>query len=272
MEKAASTVADAIVFDLEDAIPTAHVPMGRDNLQTTLETTDFGSKEVGVRINGLGTEHWSADLRAAVEAGVDAVLVPKVKSAAEVGSLVTALEALTDDPPTLRFAIESPAGMLAGPDIAERCRSIWYATGLTFGLADYCRTIGAPSADERIREHLTARVGTVAAAAGLDAFASTHLDVEDEAGVCAAAELARTFGYAGMGAIHPRQLPPINETFTPEAERVERARGLVAAYDDADVDSLRVEGTFLDEATVGHYRALIDRYEAIQRFESDDGE
>lgn len=269
METAAGTVADALVFDLEDAVPPSRVPEGRENVGRVVAETDFGHKEVGVRINGIGTEWWREDLEAATEADVDAVMAPKIQSAANVEALADAVDSLTTDPPTVRLAIESPAGLLASREIGQRCDEIPYVTGLSFGLADYCRAIGAPAVSERVREQLTFRVGAVAATADLDAFASAHLDIDDVAGVRTAAELARSFGYAGMGAIHPRQLTVINEVFTPDPERVEEARRAVTRYEKSDADSVLVNGEFLDEAIVARHRALIERYEALMQLENE---
>lgn len=269
MAKAVDTPADAVIFDLEDAVSAAHLPAARENLATAGRDAD--TTEIGTRVNGLDTEYWLDDLVAAVEADVDAVLVPKVESPSELAAVADALGALADEPPVVRFAIESPRGLLAGREIAAEAADWPFVTGLSFGLADYCRAIGAPDVSERVRELLSFRVSALAAANDLAAFASTHLDVDDEAGVRSAAELSRSLGFVGMGAIHPDHVPILNDVFTPDPDRVEKARRLVEAYDESDSDSLHVEGEFLDDATVDRYRALIERYEAIQAREAGGG-
>jgi len=263
MRKATATPADAVVFDLEDAVPTDHLSAAREHLRTVVPDIDT-DVEVGVRINGVGTEWWLDDLRAATHAGVDAVLVPMVESPGELTTLAAALDTVSAASPTVRLAIETPTGLLAVERIATRAADIPAVTGLSFGVADYARALGAPGPSDAIRDRLAFRISTVAAAYGLDAFASTHLDIDDDEGLQRVAESSRALGFDGMSAIHPRQLSIINDAFTPDEERVARARRLVAAYEDADADSIRVEGAFLDEATVAHHRATIERYEAIR--------
>jgi citrate lyase subunit beta/citryl-CoA lyase len=262
MRTATESPADALIFDLEDAVPADHLPEARENIRRVL--TDIGDDvEAGVRINAVDTDLWLDDVRAAVAAGIDAVLIPKVESPAELSEVTDALAASTDAPPVVRFAIETPTGLLNASTIGARAASLPLVAGISFGLADYCRALGAPGPTESIRDRLAFRIGSVAAAHSLGAFASTHLDVDDEAGLRRVAASSRDMGFDGMSAIHPAQLPVINDVFTPDADAVRRARQLMEAYEAADSDSIRVDGEFLDEATVAHHRTLIERYEAV---------
>lgn len=262
MRTAAESPADALIFDLEDAVTTDHLPEARENLRRIV--TDIGDDvEAGVRINAVDTDLWLDDMRAAVAAGIDAVLVPKVESPVELSAVTDVLAALTDAPPVVRFAIETPTGLLDASTIGARAASLPQVTGISFGLADYCRSLGAPDPTESVRNRLAFRIGSVAAAHGLGAFASTHLDVGDEAGLRRIAASSRDMGFDGMSAIHPVQLPVINDVFTPDGDAVRRARRLVEAYEAADSNAIRVDSEFLDEATVAHHRTLIERYEAV---------
>lgn len=262
MRKAAESQADALIFDLEDAVPADRLLDARENLSHVVP--DVGDDiEVGIRINGVDTGQWLDDLTAAVRAGVDAVLVPKVESPSELSAVVDTLAVSADSPPIVRFAIETPSGLLEAASIGARATSLSLVTGISFGLADYCRSLGAPGPTESVRERLAFKISSVAAAHGLRAFASTHLDIDDEAGLRRAGMSSRDLGFDGMSAIHPAQIPVINDVFTPDVDAVRRARRLVKAYEAADSDSIRIEGEFLDEATVAHHRTLIDRYEAV---------
>lgn len=276
MRKAATTQADALAFDLEDAVPADRLPDARENLQAVVPDLETDA-EIGVRVNAIESVAWPNDVAAAVKANVDAVLVPKVKSPADASSIVNALRAAIAstkcseerDMPAVRLAVETPTGLLSLPEIAARGRELQHVIGLSFGLADYCRALGAPEPTEAVRERLAFRVASVAAGNELYAFASAHLDVDDTERLRQIAENARTLGFEGMGAIHPDQLPVINEAFTPDPDRVARSRRLVAAYEDADRDAIRVEGAFLDDATVAWHRAQIERAEAIREAEGD---
>jgi citrate lyase subunit beta/citryl-CoA lyase len=270
LRKATRTAADAFVFDLEDAVPADAKTAARENLREVVPDLDT-DREVAVRVNGVGTEYFADDLAAALDAGADAIVLPMVSSGDDVrtawGALKEKADDLTDrtdDPLPLRATIETPAGMWAGREIAAACRETGVVS-LSFGFADYCTAIGAPGTPDRVRERLELLTAELAAMAEVEPVASVHLDVDDEAGLRRVAERARETGFVGMTAIHPDQLPVINEVFTPDEAELAQARTLVAAFDESERDSLLVDGVFLDTATVDRYRRLLERA-------SDDGD
>lgn len=264
LRKAATTEADMAILDLEDSVGPDAKPTAREHLRTLVPEIDFADKQVAARINALDTEWWLDDLGAAVDAEVDQVKVPKVESVGDVRLVVEALRHLVADPPSVALGLETPRGLYAGPAIAKAARDLPEVRALGYGYADYSRAIGAPELPTRIRDFLAEHVIGFAALGGLDPIASTHLDIEDEAGLRAAAEAAAELGYVGMSAIHPAQVPVINEAFTPSQERVERARRLVRAFDASEKDSLVVEGVFLDVPIAERYRGLLERVERLQ--------
>lgn len=257
LRKAVATEADAFVFDLEDAVPPDAKEPARANLRAVIPDLDT-DREIAVRVNAVGTPQFADDIDAAIDCGADAVALPMVESGDDVRTAWAAITDRTDDPPRLRVTIETPTGMHAGGDVAAACRDTG-AESLSFGFADYCKAVGAPGTPDRIRERLELRTAEFAAMAGVDPVASVHLDIDDTEGLRRVAERARDTGFVGMTAIHPAQIPTINEAFAPDEEELAQARRLVAAFDDADRDSLRVEGVFLDTATVDRYRRLLDR-------------
>ena len=263
VRKAATTAADMAILDLEDSVGPDAKPAAREHLRTVVPETDFGAKQVAARINALDTEWWLDDLEAAVAAGVDQVKVPKVEGVGDVRLVVEALRHLGADPPTVALGLETPRGLYAGPAIAEAARDLPEVRALGYGYADYSRAIGAPELLPRVRDFLAEHVIGFAALGGLDPIASTHLDLDDEAGLREAAASAAELGYVGMSAIHPAQVPVINEAFTPSEERVDRARRLVEAFDASDADSMVVEGVFLDVPIAERYRGLLERAERL---------
>lgn len=263
VRKAATTEADMAILDLEDSVNPAAKPSAREHLRTVVPETDFGNKQVAARINGSNTDWWLDDLEAAVEAGVDQVKVPKVEAVRDVRLVVGALEHLAAEGPSVAVGLETPRGLYAGPEIADAARGIPEVQAIGYGYADYSRAIGAPELLPRVRDFLAEHVIGFAAMGGLDPIASTHLDIEDEEGLREAAVSAAELGYVGMSAIHPAQVPVINEVFTPGEERVAMARRLVEAFDASDKDSLVVEGVFLDVPIVERYRGLVMRAERI---------
>lgn len=261
LEKAVDTPADAFIFDLEDAVPGDARDVARENLRTVVPSLDT-DREVAVRVNGPRTDPFAADVTAAVDAGADALVVPMVETAGDVGTAATALPDRSSgpdgDPPPLRVTIETPTGIHNGDAIAAACREA-DVSSLSFGFADYCKALGTVGTPDAVRQRLELKAAEIAAMAEVAPFASVHLDVDDEDGLRRAAERARDLGFAGMTAIHPDQLPVINEVFTPDDAAVAEARRLVEAFDAAERDSLRVEGVFLDRATVDRYRRLLER-------------
>lgn len=257
LRKAAGTEADALIFDLEDAVPPDAKETARENLRTAVPDLDL-DREVAVRVNARGSGEFAADVAAAIEAGADALVLPMVESGAEIRDAWSALTALAADPPPLRTIVETPTGMHVGAEIAAACRET-DTVSLGFGFADYCKAIGAPGTPDRVRRRLELLTVEYAAMGGVDPVASVHLDVDDEAGLRRVAERARETGFLGMTAIHPGQIETINEAFTPEAEELAQARRLVEAFDESQKDSLLVEGVFLDTATVDRYRRLLER-------------
>ena len=257
LRKAVDTDADAFVFDLEDAVPPDGKEAARANLREVIPTLDT-DREVAVRVNAVGTAAFADDVDAAVDAGADALALPMVESGEDVRTAWAALTERSDDPPRLRVTIETPTGMDAGSEIAAACAETG-AESLSFGFADYCKAVGAPGTPDRIRERLELRTVEFAAMAGVAPVASVHLDIDDTEGLRRVAERARETGFVGMTAIHPTQVSVINDVFEPDEEELAQARRLVEAFDDSDRDSLRVEGVFLDTATVDRYRRLLDR-------------
>lgn len=263
METAAKSGADAVVFDLEDAVRPENKARARETLVDVLSAVAFGPTEVSTRVNGLATDEWAADFDAAVEAGVDTVSLPMVESPAQVERAVDELRDRTDTPPEVVVLLESPQGLFRGREIAEVCATLPEVTALTFGIGDYARATGGVPTSERIREFLSHRVVAYAAIGGLQAISSVYPDVGDDAGLRRVAERALELGFVGQSVIHPTQVPVVNEVFTPSEAIVTRMRALVAAYDDADSGALVHDGEFLDEALVERYRRLLARAEAI---------
>ena len=259
MEGAAETAADAVIFDLEDAIPDDAVSAARNRIITVFEENDFSEIETCVRINGLQTGAWLEDTLAAVEAGVDAISLPMVE---QPHHLQTAVRVATDAPgstPEFIPTVETPQGVTNVNAIAKAGRTLAPVTGLSFGFGDYTNAVGATGRPERLRDELEQTTVCAAALGGLAPLESVYQDYTDEEGLREVARRARAIGFVGQKAIHPSQIEVINEMFTPSAEEVQQAQRFVDAFDNAGRDSIVVDGTFLDTAIVNQYRTVIAR-------------
>ncbi len=232
LEKAKTIAADAIIFDLEDAVAPDAKPAARDAAAAAVRSGDYGRRELIIRVNGIGTEWHGDDMKAAAAAGPDVVLVPKVNSAEEVHGLVAALEAAGAPGSTQLWAmVETPIAMLNALSIAQASDRL---TGFVMGTNDLVKELYA--------EHVPGRQPVItglglallaARAAGIVIIDGVYNDVKDLEGFLAEVEQGRQMGFDGKTLIHPGQVEGANEGFAPSAQAVEDARGLIQAWEDA---------------------------------------
>ncbi len=223
LEKARSLAADAIIFDLEDAVLPDEKDRAREILVQELSLADFGPRVRIVRINALDTAWGAADAAAfASHPGVDAILVPKVSGAAD----LDAVAALVPEKP-LWAMLETARGMLRAAEIAAHPR----LEGMVMGTNDLARDIGARYRADRLP--LLAGLGAcllAARAEGRVIIDGVFNAFKDEAGLRAECEQGRDMGFDGKTLIHPAQLDIANAVFAPSAEEVALAVRQVEAF------------------------------------------
>ena len=265
LRKAADSGADALAFDLEDAVAPGRKEEAREAVRTVLADPDFDpDAEVCVRVNAGDAA--TADLDAVLtdEARIDAVMVPKVSGLDDVLRVERALSDRGRDLPAFAL-IESAAGVLD----AETVASADPVDALVFGAEDLAADVGATRTGEGTevlyaREHVL----LAARAAGVDAIDTVYTDFEDEDGLGSEAAFARTLGFDGKLAIHPAQVPVINAAFTPDPERVEWARRVLDAKEEADRDDrgvFAVDGEMIDPPLIAQAERIVRRAEAAAR-------
>lgn len=261
VRKALASDADGVTIDLEDTISEAELPSARDSIAAVCDE-DAAATELAVRINDLTSDHWRRDLEAAVAADVDTVRLPKVQSGRQVRTAVETARAIDGKTPSFILTLETPAGILADSDVAAAGAEFPEVSGISPGVADYARSTGAePTAD--LRRFLDHRIVAVAAVGSLTPIAPVYTDIDDLEGLRTQAERSGRVGYVGQSAIHPDQIPVINDVFTPSADRVDRARRIVERFDAADSNSVTVDGTFVDTAVADRHRRLLERHRTI---------
>jgi citrate lyase subunit beta / citryl-CoA lyase len=266
LEKARTLPADAIIVDLEDAVAPAAKEDARARAVAAI-AVGFGGREVVLRVNGADTPWGADDLRAAARAGADAVLLPKVETAAQ----VTDAEWLLVDagaPETLRLwvMIETPRGVLSAPLVAAATPRL---ACVVAGTSDLVKDLGARATPGRLEVLPALGLLLLAARAnGLAALDGVHLDLADDAGLEAACRQGRDLGFDGKTLVHPRSIPIANRVFAPSAEEVADARRIIEAHAEAVragqgvavVDGRLVEGLHVDRA-----RATVALAEEIAR-------
>jgi citrate lyase subunit beta/citryl-CoA lyase len=242
LAKALTCGADAVIVDLEDSIAPARKEEARACAAAFLKEAvpQPARPRLLVRVNGLATGLTDGDLDAIVPARPDAILLPKAEGGASVvhaDAKLAAREAISGLPDgdikIVAMAIESAAGLyLAGTYARASARLI----GLSWGAEDLAVELGAESnrgADGRYTApYRLARSLCLAAAAAAEvqAIETIFMDYRNEQALRADCEEARRDGFTGRLAIHPMQVPVINEVFTPSAEALARARAIVAAF------------------------------------------
>ncbi|WP_226022058.1 HpcH/HpaI aldolase/citrate lyase family protein [Halomicrobium salinisoli] len=269
LESAFDSEADGVVCELEDGVDGAAKADARDNVECVVPGLSSPDTEVCVRINSLKSDCWMTDLDAALAAGVDTVVLPKVDYGHEVRTLASVVRQLTTEAerPDVIVALERPRGVFYGREIAEVCAEIDVVTAAYQGYADYCEYTGASSTNDEIRHFLNRLLVGYAGLAGIEPIAPADVRVEDADRVRAFAERCSEMGYDGQLALHPAQVEVLNDVYSPSRSEYEQARHLVSTYRESEAGSMVVDGVFLDRPVVNRYVDTVRQYEAIHDIE-----
>lgn len=263
MRKAPETGADVVCFDLEDAVAPARKGEAREAVRGVLADPSFDpDAEVVVRLTASAFESDLATLLGGDGDGgdvrLDAVMLPKAGYEEDVRAVADELDARGRPLPVFAL-VESARGVLNAPEIAAADAT----TAVLFGAEDLAADLGATRTREGTEVlYARERVVLAAAAEDVDAIDTVYTDFEDESGLREATEFAATLGYDGKMAIHPAQVPPMNEAFTPSPDRVEWAKRVIAARDGADEEGrgvFRVDGEMIDAPLVAQAERILDR-------------
>ncbi len=234
LEKGKSLPTDAIIFDLEDAVAPDMKDMARDQVAKAVEAGGYGQRELIIRVNGLDTPWFKEDLKAAASAKPNAILVPKVSSGEDIRSVRDQLKALGSDPSIDIWAMmETPLAMLKALDIAENGPSESHRLAVfIMGTNDLSKETGA--AIKPGREAMLAWLSTCVAAGrafGIDIVDGVYNDFKDEDGFKTECAQGNDLGMDGKTLIHPGQIGPCNEIFSPSAEAVEWDKKIIEAFE-----------------------------------------
>jgi citrate lyase subunit beta/citryl-CoA lyase len=232
LEKAKSLPADTLIFDLEDAVAPEAKFEARDTACAAVKGGGYGPREIVIRINGLDTEWGLDDLKAAVAAGPNAILAPKVIDGGDIDRLNDAMtRAGAPDDMGLWVMIEMPKAILNIQDIAEavgRTRLTAFVMG-TNDLAKELRGVN----DAPVRTAFQTSLGlSVAAARAYDLLAIDGVfnGIGDEEGLEAESLQGRLMGFDGKTLIHPSQLDAANRIFAPAEADVDQAKAVIDAF------------------------------------------
>ncbi|MEP6780821.1 MAG: CoA ester lyase [Gemmatimonadaceae bacterium] len=275
--------AQAIIFDLEDSVPTAQKVAARQAL-LSLQIPEGWTRAIYVRVNSYGTENFALDLQAVtnIRVPIAGVMLPKVERAAQVVAVNKAIAACErvdrsdlsgksgqleqsqrpSEPLALILLIETPAGVMRAADLAD-C-GVKRVVAFAFGAEDYRAGMRVDVLDPALADFARATVSNAAAAAGIPAIDAPLLQIDSPDALRAATLHARALGFASKFAIHPSQIAVIHDAFANDALAggIDRAWALraVEAYERATRDgqgSVALDGRMIDEATMKRVRDIL---------------
>jgi citrate lyase subunit beta/citryl-CoA lyase len=234
IEKARTLPVDGVILDLEDAVAPDAKAQARTQVADAVKAGGFGSREVFIRVNGIDTEWHADDLEAAAHAGPDGILVPKISDVAQLERVGQRLLDMKTSLKTRIWAmIETPQAIFnINALAAEAHDSETRLAGFVMGTNDIAKETRARLVPGRAPMlSWLARCLLAAHAHNIDILDGVYNDLSDAKGFEAECIQARDMGFDGKTLIHPNQVEPCNNVFSPSADEVAQARKLIAAFD-----------------------------------------
>jgi citrate lyase subunit beta/citryl-CoA lyase len=267
MQKAQTLPADVIIFDLEDAVAVDQKAEGRRMLQEQLAQSDYGNRQVMVRINGADTPWFGDDLALVRDLAIDGVVLPKVETTEVIRDVLYVLsidEAVIDSNFRIWPMIETPTGVFNVRDILSVDSRV---DCLIMGTSDLAKAMRLPASVGR--EGMISALSQCVMAAcekQIDVLDGVCLDVHSSDAMQQQAEQGRLLGFTGKTLIHPKQIDIANSVFGVSNADYEAAQGIVSAWHEAEkkgegvavVDGKLIESLHYDDA-----RRIIALAEAI---------
>jgi citrate lyase subunit beta/citryl-CoA lyase len=271
VEKAHTRGADAVVLDLEDGVAFSEKESARSRVMKAAETVSQGDCDILVRIN----RPWRMalrDLEATICPTVQALTLPKVDSREQVqilSEMASELElerGMVVGATKFFVSIETLTGYLRMPEIAAADDRV---VALGLGAGDFCLTTGMiAEPDELLNPSLQIVIAARAAGCVPLGLLTTIDDYTDLDRFRKIARRSRRLGLEGSPCVHPDQVAILNEEFSPTDEELSRAQRVIAAFEEAAVagtGAITVDGKMVDFPVVQGARAILNRYEAIQK-------
>ncbi|OFW99290.1 MAG: malyl-CoA thiolesterase, partial [Alphaproteobacteria bacterium RIFCSPHIGHO2_12_FULL_66_14] len=252
LEKARTLPADALIFDLEDAVAPDAKEAARANVVAAARSGTYGKREIAIRCNGLATPWGKADAAAIATSGADAILVPKVESAADVARVVALLDAAGAPASMMVWAmVETPRAILRAEEIAGSHPRLAL---FVMGTNDLVKDMRARHTPMRLPMIAALGIGMLAARAyGLTILDGVYNDIQDIEGFRAVCQQGLEMGFDGKTLIHPSQVGPCNEIFAPSPAELESAAKIVTAFKTAQAEGkgvVTVDGRMIENLHV----------------------
>jgi citrate lyase subunit beta/citryl-CoA lyase len=259
LEKAKTIPADAIIFDLEDAVAPDAKEAAREQACAAVASGEYGGRTLTIRCNGLDTPWGADDLKAAATAGPAAVVVPKVSGPDHLAAVAAAV-----GPDTRIWAmVETPSAIFAVREIAAHPQ----VDVLVMGTNDLAKELRAALVPGRapLLPHLATAL-LAAREAGIEILDGVYNDVKDAEGFEAEARQGYELGFDGKTLVHPSQVEPANAVWAPSPDDVDHAQRVIAAFEEAEREGkgvVTVDGRMIENLHVENARRTLATAEAI---------
>jgi citrate lyase subunit beta/citryl-CoA lyase len=262
--------ADAVIFDLEDAVSPQEKDAARVLVRNTMRYMDFSGCETVVRINSIDTDYWKEDLDYVLPQGPNLILLPKTSSPADIITVdeymaqVEAKHGMEIGAVGLVALIETALGVENAYAIASSSSRV---TALFLGAEDLTADLQCKRTKEsREIEYARTRLIVAARAAGIDVYDTPFVDVNDDEGIRNDAIVAKELGFSGKASISPRHVEVINEVFSPTMAEVDYAYEVIDAINLAKQmgkGAISLHGKMIDAPIVARAERTISMAEAL---------
>lgn len=269
LEKGRSLPADMLILDLEDSVSPDVRAEARVTVSEAIRRGGYGDREVILRINGKDTVDWKADLSVVAQCSPDAVLVPKINTAADVDAIVTDLNSVEKNVETsLWLMIETPASILNCQQIAACATRYPQLQGFVIGTNDLVKdTDLQPGQDRRYLIPWLLHIVAAAKAHGLAVLDGVFNDFSDGSGFSEEASQGRALGMTGKTLIHPQQIERCHRAFSPTDTEIAVAQRIVDAFakeEAAGKGVINVDGKMVERLHLEMSKSLLARAKAIR--------
>jgi len=269
IEKATTLGVDCICMDMEDGVAVTRKVEARAVIAQAMKELDFGKSERCIRINSIGSGVEKYDLAAALATTPDSIVAPKIETPEQVKWVSEHIETyelssnINVGSIRLLIGLETAKGLLNLKEIAEADRRL---EAIIFGAEDYAASVGARRTKEAT-EVLYARSAVVAACAAndLQAIDMVYIDFRDIEGLRLEAQQGAGFGFSGKQIIHPNQVVPVQEAFTPSDEEIAYAQRVVETFMTSQKEgkgAYALDGKMIDMPLLKNAQKVLDRAKA----------
>ena len=264
LEKAKDIQADALIFDLEDAVAPDSKEVAREQACAAAASSEYGNRELTIRCNGLDTPWGRDDVLAAAAAGPAAVVIPKVDGSSYLDEISELLNQGGAPSSTQIWAmVETPIGILHVEEIARHERM----SVMVMGTNDMAKELRASiTADRQALLPYLAMCLLSARAAGVAILDGVYNDIKDESGFKDVCVQGAEMGFDGKTLIHPNQVAPTNEIFSPSLDELDFHRRIIEEFEAAEKDGrgvLTVDGKMIENLHVDEARRALAVADAI---------